>query len=301
MQLIESILADAASIAAVRRDIHAHPELCFEELRTSDVIAKQLTDWGIPVHRGLGKTGVVGIIKNGSSSRAVGLRADIDALPMTEHNHFPHASVHPGKMHACGHDGHTAILLAAAHHLAHDVAFDGTLHLIFQPAEEAEGGAQAMTELLGRPHLPTAVLAEFDELAIGALWALRRAGLQVPRDVSVIGIDDMDMARFVDLTTVAQDVVAQGRYAAVQLIRLLTGEAGPEQRARDDERLATVEAALAALPPRRATAVRLHLAGFTPAESGRVLGLSVDAIRKLVERGLDELKARLAGRDIEDE
>ena len=100
--------------------------------------------------------------------------------------------------------------------------------LVVEGPHGIEGGAQAMTELLGRPHLPTAVLAEFDELAIGALWALRRAGLQVPRDVSVIGIDDMDTARFVDLTTVAQDVVAQGRYAAVQLIRLLSGEADPD-------------------------------------------------------------------------
>ena len=114
MRLIKSILADAAAIAAVRRDIHAHPELCFEEKRTSDVIAKQLTDWGIPIHRGLGTTGVVAILKNGSSDRAVGLRADIDALPMTEHNTFAHASKHPGKMHSCGHDGHTAMLLAAA-------------------------------------------------------------------------------------------------------------------------------------------------------------------------------------------
>ncbi|MBL8304871.1 MAG: amidohydrolase, partial [Ideonella sp.] len=99
MRLIESILADAAAIAAVRRDIHAHPELCFEERRTSDVIAQQLTDWGIPVYRGLGTTGVVGIVKNGTSSRAVGLRADIDALPMTERNDFAHASRHPGRMH----------------------------------------------------------------------------------------------------------------------------------------------------------------------------------------------------------
>ena len=91
MRMIESILADAASIAAVRRDIHAHPELCFQEQRTSDVIAKQLTDWGIPIHRGLGTTGVVAILKNGTSGRAVGLRADIDALPMTEHNTFAHA------------------------------------------------------------------------------------------------------------------------------------------------------------------------------------------------------------------
>ena len=144
MQLIESILADAAAITTIRRDIHAHPELCFEEVRTADVIAKALTEWGIPIHRGLGKTGVVGIVKNGTSSRAVGLRADIDALPMTEHNQFAHASTHPGKMHACGHDGHTAMLLAAARHLARHRNFDGTVYLIFQPAEEGGGGAREM-------------------------------------------------------------------------------------------------------------------------------------------------------------
>jgi len=144
MQLIESILADAAGIATLRRDIHAHPELCFEERRTSELIAKALTGWGIPVHRGLGTTGVVGIVKQGASSRAVGLRADIDALPITEHNHFDHASKHAGKMHACGHDGHTAMLLAAAKHLAKQRNFDGTVYLVFQPAEEGGGGAREM-------------------------------------------------------------------------------------------------------------------------------------------------------------
>ncbi len=144
MKLIEPILADAAAITALRRDIHAHPELCFEEVRTADLVAKALTEWGIPVHRGLGKTGVVGIVKNGTSSRAVGLRADMDALPMSEHNTFAHASRHPGKMHACGHDGHTAMLLAAARHLSRHRNFDGTVYLIFQPAEEGGGGAREM-------------------------------------------------------------------------------------------------------------------------------------------------------------
>ena len=96
MQLIEPILSDVAAIQAIRRDIHAHPELCFKEERTADVIAKALTEWGIPIHRGMGTTGVVGIVKNGTSNRAVGLRSDIDALPMTEHNTFAHASQHPG-------------------------------------------------------------------------------------------------------------------------------------------------------------------------------------------------------------
>jgi hippurate hydrolase len=144
MKILDSIVTQAAGIAAIRRDIHAHPELCFEENRTADVIARQLEVWGIPVHRGLGKTGVVGIVKNGSSSRAIGLRADIDALPMQEFNTFSHASQHTGKMHACGHDGHTAMLLAAAQHFAKHRNFDGTVYLIFQPAEEGGGGAREM-------------------------------------------------------------------------------------------------------------------------------------------------------------
>ncbi len=144
MKLIDGIVADAQAIATIRRDIHAHPELCFQEQRTSDLIAAALTEWGIPIHRGMGTTGVVGIVKNGSSNRAVGLRADIDALPMTEHNRFAHASTYPGKMHACGHDGHTAMLLAAARHLARQRNFDGTVYLVFQPAEEGGGGAREM-------------------------------------------------------------------------------------------------------------------------------------------------------------
>ncbi|MBK6852020.1 MAG: amidohydrolase [Burkholderiales bacterium] len=142
--LIEPIVADAAAVTAIRRDIHAHPELCFQEKRTSDVVAQALTDAGIEIYRGLGTTGVVGIIRSGTSTRAIGLRADMDALPMTEHNHFAHASVYPGKMHACGHDGHTAMLLAAGRHLARHRQFDGTVYLVFQPAEEGGGGAREM-------------------------------------------------------------------------------------------------------------------------------------------------------------
>jgi amidohydrolase len=141
---LDPIVADMEQVVALRRDLHAHPELCFQEQRTSNLIADTLSEWGIPVHRGLGKTGVVGIIKNGSSDRAIGLRADIDALPMTEHNTFPHASVHAGRMHACGHDGHTAMLLAAAKYLAKHRHFDGTVYLVFQPAEEGGGGAREM-------------------------------------------------------------------------------------------------------------------------------------------------------------
>ena len=144
MKLIDSIVTQAASLASLRREIHAHPELCFEEVRTADLVARKLTEWGIEIHRGLGTTGVVGLIKNGNSARAVGLRADMDALPMQESNTFNHTSTQPGKMHACGHDGHTAMLLAAAQHLASNRNFDGTVYLIFQPAEEGGGGAREM-------------------------------------------------------------------------------------------------------------------------------------------------------------
>ncbi len=144
MKLIDEILADAPAIAAVRRDLHAHPELCFQEQRTADVVAQQLSAWGIPIHRGLGTTGVVGIVKAGTSTRAIALRADMDALPMQEFNTFAHASRYDGKMHACGHDGHTAMLLGAAKYLAKNRQFDGTVYLIFQPAEEDGGGAREM-------------------------------------------------------------------------------------------------------------------------------------------------------------
>ena len=147
MQVIDSLVTQAAAIASLRRDIHAHPELCFEEVRTADLVASKLTEWGIPIHRGLGTTGVVGIVHGrdgGACGRAIGLRADMDALPMQEHNAFAHTSRHVGKMHACGHDGHTAMLLAAAQHFAKERHFDGTVYLIFQPAEEGGGGAREM-------------------------------------------------------------------------------------------------------------------------------------------------------------
>lgn len=146
MKLIDPITHFHSELRQIRRDIHAHPELCFEEQRTSDVIAQKLTEWGIPIDRSMGQTGVVGIIKNGSGKRAIGLRADMDALPMQEINTFPHASKNHGKMHACGHDGHVAMLLGAARYLARHRNFDGTVYLIFQPAEEGGGGARCMMD-----------------------------------------------------------------------------------------------------------------------------------------------------------
>ena len=144
MNLIDALVLAAPEMTTIRRDLHAHPELGFQEVRTADVVAEKLTQWGIPLHRGLGTTGVVGIVKAGTSPRAIALRADMDALPMQEFNTFSHASKHLGKMHACGHDGHTAMLLAAARHLATERNFDGTVYLVFQPAEEGGGGAREM-------------------------------------------------------------------------------------------------------------------------------------------------------------
>jgi len=136
-----------AELTHIRRDIHAHPELGFEETRTSQLVADKLAEWGIETHRGLAKTGVVGVIKGKrNSGRAVGLRADMDCLPMQETSDVPHRSKAPGRMHACGHDGHTAMLLGAARYLAQTRNFDGTVHLIFQPAEEGGGGGRVMVE-----------------------------------------------------------------------------------------------------------------------------------------------------------
>ncbi len=146
MSVIDRIQENQARLIALRRDIHAHPEIAFEEDRTSDVVAGVLQAAGLEVHRGLAGTGVVGVLRCGASPRTVGLRADMDALPILEQNRFPHRSRHDGKMHACGHDGHTAMLLGAAEYLAATRRFDGTVVFIFQPAEETVGGARVMIE-----------------------------------------------------------------------------------------------------------------------------------------------------------
>ena len=146
MKIEPLIAAAAAELTAIRRDIHAHPELGFEEDRTSTIVAQKLKEWGCEVTTGIGKAGVVGTIRVGNNPRAIGLRADMDALPMDELNTFDHRSTHKGRMHACGHDGHTAMLLGAAKYLAATRNFDGTVHLIFQPAEEGRGGAEAMVK-----------------------------------------------------------------------------------------------------------------------------------------------------------
>ncbi len=149
MSLSEFLPELAARIATLRRDLHAHPELAFDETRTAGVVAGHLKKLGLEVHEGLAKTGVVACLKVGDSPRAIGLRADMDALPLPELNTFPHRSRHEGRMHACGHDGHTSMLLGAAEALVKlrdSGNFDGTVYFIFQPAEEHEGGGRVMVE-----------------------------------------------------------------------------------------------------------------------------------------------------------
>jgi hippurate hydrolase len=147
LSAVEHVRRQHAELTALRRDIHAHPELAFEENRTATLVADKLAAWGVEVHRGLAKTGLVGVIKGRTASaRSIGLRADMDCLPMHETNSFAHKSINPGRMHACGHDGHTTMLLGAARYLAETRNFAGTAYLIFQPAEEGGGGGQVMVK-----------------------------------------------------------------------------------------------------------------------------------------------------------
>lgn len=148
-------------LTAIRRDIHMHPELAYEETRTSDIVAEQLQSYGIEIQRGLAKTGVVGTLKAGTANKSIALRADMDALPIHEANDFGHRSVHDMKMHACGHDGHTTMLLGAAKYLSATREFDGIVHFIFQPAEEGAGGARVMIEE-----------GLFDKFAIAAVYGM---------------------------------------------------------------------------------------------------------------------------------
>ncbi|HEV8094602.1 MAG TPA: M20 aminoacylase family protein [Burkholderiales bacterium] len=145
---LEMLRLFQADLIHIRRDLHANPELAFEETRTSQLVADKLTEWGIEVHRGIAKTGLVGVVrgKKSTSGRAIGLRADMDCLPMHETSDVPHKSRNAGRMHACGHDGHTTMLLGAARYLAQTRNFDGTAHLIFQPAEEGGAGGNVMVQ-----------------------------------------------------------------------------------------------------------------------------------------------------------
>ncbi len=144
MPILDDVACYHEELRAIRQDIHANPELGLEEYRTADLVAAKLEEWGIEVHRGVGGTGVVGVLRSGNGPGAIGLRADMDALPIVEATNVPYSSQNNGVMHACGHDGHTTMLLGAARYLAETRAFNGTVHFIFQPGEEGVGGALAM-------------------------------------------------------------------------------------------------------------------------------------------------------------
>ena len=223
MVLIESIAVAQDELTRWRRDIHAHPELGFEEHRTAQIVAQKLREFGCEVHVGIGKTGVVGVLRSGRSGRTIGLRADMDALPIAEANAFEHRSSHPGAMHACGHDGHTTMLLAAAQYLARTRRFDGTVHFIFQPAEEGLGGARAMIAdrlferfpcdaifgMHNRPGLPVGKFAvrSGPMMAGGAFFDIDVIGKGAHGARPETGVDSVVVAAHI--TTALQTIVAR--------------------------------------------------------------------------------------------
>jgi hippurate hydrolase len=243
MFLIESIAVAHDEMTRWRRDIHAHPELGFEESRTAAVVAEKLREFGCEVHTGIGRTGVVGVLRSGNSSRTIGLRADMDALPIHEANDFAHCSTKPGTMHACGHDGHTTMLLAAARYLSQSRRFDGTVHFIFQPAEEGLGGAQAMIadglferfrcdSIFGMHNRPGLALGKFavragPMMAGGAFFDIDITGKGAHGARPETGVDSVVVAAHI--TTALQAIVARNvapvETAVVSVTMIHSGDA----------------------------------------------------------------------------
>jgi len=199
MAIIDKILDFSDDLVEIRRDFHEHPELGMEEIRTSGIVADYLRKWGVEVHTGIGKTGVVGVLKGNKEGRMIGLRADMDALPIHEQTNLPFASKTPGVMHACGHDAHTTMLLGAARYLAENKTFDGTAVFIFQPAEEGLGGARAM-------------LADelFKRFPCEEIYGMHNLPDGRPNTVGVKPGDAMAGADFFDIT-----ICASGSHAAM--------------------------------------------------------------------------------------
>jgi amidohydrolase len=250
MLIADRIAQMHAELTGWRRDLHAHPELGFEETRTSDLVAAKLAAFGCEVHRGLGKTGVVGTLRAGSSAqsgargaRTLGLRADMDALPIAEGNTFEHRSTNPGKMHACGHDGHTTMLLGAARYLAETRNFDGTVHFIFQPAEEGLGGAKAMVEdglfekfpcdaIFGMHNRPSLALGHFavragPMMAAGAFFDIRVTGKGAHGARPETGIDSVLVAAHIAiaLQTIVSRNAPPVETAVLSVTRIHGGDA----------------------------------------------------------------------------
>ena len=243
MKIEPKIAAFAQELTAIRRDIHAHPELGFEEERTSAIVAKKLKEWGCEVTTGIGKTGVVGTVRVGNNPRAIGLRADMDALPMDEYNTFDHRSQNRGRMHACGHDGHTTMLLGAAQYLASTRNFDGTVHFIFQPAEEGRGGAEAMVkdglfekvpceQIFGMHNRPKLDVGKFairsgPQMAGGGLFDIHISGKGAHGARPESGIDPIIIATQIisALQTVVSRNVAALDSAVISVTQMHSGDA----------------------------------------------------------------------------
>src|SRR5881409_2959546 len=224
MPTIDRIDGYADELTAIRRDIHAHPEIGFEEVRTSGIVAEKLKGWGIEVHRGLGGTGVIGVLKGkGDGSKRIGLRADMDALPMEENTNLRWRSTIPGRFHGCGHDGHTTMLLGTERYLAETRNFDGTVHFIFQPAEEGLGGADAMVKdglfdefpcdaIFGMHNRPGLAIGKFQirpgpMMAGGAFFDIAITGKGAHGARPESGIDPVVVASHI--TTALQSIVSR--------------------------------------------------------------------------------------------
>ena len=243
MPLIEEIARRRETLTQWRRDLHAHPELGFEEHRTAEIVAEKLEGFGIQVHRGIGGTGVVGVLRVGNETDSIGLRADMDALPILEENDFAHRSTHDGHMHACGHDGHTTMLLAAAEYLSRTRDFRGQVNFIFQPAEEGIGGARAMIAdglfrdfpcdrifaMHNAPGLPVGSFAVKSGVvtAAGAFFDIDIAGRGAHGAHPDHGVDPVVVAA--QLVTALQSVVSRNvrptEAAVVSVTRLQAGDA----------------------------------------------------------------------------
>ena len=243
MAEIESIACLQDEMTRWRRDIHAHPELGFEENRTAAIVAEKLRSFGLEVHCGVGNTGVVGVLRAGDGKRSVGLRADMDALPIHEANTFAHRSTHDGRMHACGHDGHTTMLLGAAKYLAETRRFDGVVNFIFQPAEEGIGGARAMIAdglfekfpcdvIFGMHNRPGLPLGQFavragPMMAGGAFFDIRVSGKGAHAARPEAGIDPVLVASHI--TIALQSIVSRNvrplDAAVLSVTKITSGDA----------------------------------------------------------------------------
>ncbi|MFC2967607.1 M20 aminoacylase family protein [Acidimangrovimonas pyrenivorans] len=212
MQIPAPIAAHADELTAIRRDLHEHPELGFQEVRTSALVAEKLRGWGIEVTTGIGKTGVVGVIKGNRPGRTIGLRADMDALPIDEQTNLPWASKTPGVMHACGHDGHTTMLLGAARYLAETRDFAGTAVVIFQPAEEGLGGGRAM-------------IADglFERFPCDEIYGMHNSPYDAPGKIGVKPGPAMAGANFFDITVTGKGSHAAMPEAGIDALMIATG------------------------------------------------------------------------------